>query len=104
MKLAAERINVAWKDEQEPTLKDVSLEVCKGEFVAIVGPSGCGKSTLLHILSGLRAPTSGKVLLDDIEQHGTAPVIGMVFQENSLYPWLRVKDNVEFGIRTNGLS
>jgi NitT/TauT family transport system ATP-binding protein len=104
MKLAADSIYLAWSNEREPTLKDISLEVNRGEFVAIVGPSGCGKTTLLYILSGLRQATSGRVLLDDVEQHGTAPGIGMVFQENSLYPWLRVKDNVEFGIRSNGLS
>jgi NitT/TauT family transport system ATP-binding protein len=105
MKLACEGISVLWGDGQAPTLQDVSLKVDKGEFVAILGPSGCGKTTLLYILSGLRKPTSGQILLDGTAQLGPAPGgIGMIFQENSLYPWLRVRENVEFGVRNNGLS
>lgn len=104
MKLAGDKISLTWGDGAVPTLQDVSLEINKGEFVAIIGPSGCGKTTLLYILSGLREPTSGQVLLNGAEQRGPASGVGMIFQDNSLFPWLRVTDNVEFGLRNNGLS
>ena len=104
MRLACEGITLSWEDAPVPTLQDISFEVNDGEFVAIIGPSGCGKSTLLYILSGLWKPTAGRVLLDGAERDGPAPGVGMIFQENSLYPWLRVRDNVEFGVRNNGMS
>ena len=79
-------------------LEGISLEVGLGEILVIIGGSGCGKSTLLRAVGGLDPPTQGRVIL-----HGqtiTAPheKIGLIFQEPRLLPWLRVADNVGFGL------
>jgi NitT/TauT family transport system ATP-binding protein len=77
-------------------LDDVTLDVAENEFVAIVGPSGCGKSTLLRILAGLDAPTSGRVTLGGTPPRPDELPSASVFQEQSLFPWLRVGENVAF--------
>ncbi|GAA2243509.1 ABC transporter ATP-binding protein [Streptomyces amakusaensis] len=81
-------------------LGGIGLEVAEGGFTAIVGPSGCGKSTLLAIAAGLVEPTSGEVLLDGRPVSGPGPDRGVVFQQYALFPWLTVRANVEFGLRT----
>lgn len=84
-------------------LKDCSLEIAAGEFVAIVGPSGCGKSTLLNIIAGFDNLTSGKILLDSqpLATLDTNPSPGpdrvVVFQHGALFPWKTVLDNVTYG-------
>ena len=85
--------------EQLTALEDISIEVEESEFVVLVGPSGCGKSTLLNILGGLDIATSGKALMDGCPIKGPGPDRGMVFQGYSLFPWLTVRKNVEFGLR-----
>jgi len=72
-------------------LDDLSLTVAKGEFVVLVGPSGCGKSTLLNVLSGALSPSSGSVTA-----HG---VLRTVYQQDGLFPWLTVRDNIALGLR-----
>jgi len=84
-------------------LADVTLEIMAGEFVCLVGPSGCGKSTLLQILAGLLAPTSGTMLIDGRAISGPGPDRGMVFQKDSVFPWMRVIDNVEYGQKCRGV-
>lgn len=84
-------------------LGGVNLTVEDGEFVCIVGPSGCGKSTFLRIVAGLDKPDSGEILLDGKPVSGTGPERIMVFQEGALFPWLRVSDNVEFGLKMAGI-
>jgi NitT/TauT family transport system ATP-binding protein len=86
-------------------LGPVNLVVQRGEFFSIVGPSGCGKSTLLDVVCGLAHPTSGSVMFEGKELGGEVPDgIGVVFQEDSTMPWLSVRRNVAFGLRTSGLS
>jgi NitT/TauT family transport system ATP-binding protein len=80
-------------------LKDINLEINKGEFVCLIGPSGCGKSTLLSVLEGLNEPTNGKVLIDGKEVHGAGPERAVVFQNYSLFPWMSAKRNVSFAVR-----
>ena len=80
-------------------LKDVNLEVKESEFVMIVGPSGCGKTSLINIIGGLDEASSGEVLLDGKAVSGPGADRGMVFQGYSLFPWLTVQKNVEFGLK-----
>src|SRR5919199_3898722 len=79
-------------------LEDVSIEVQDGQFVSIVGASGCGKSSLLNIVGGLITPTRGEVLLDGQPIAGPGADRGMVFQSYTLYQWLTVRQNIEFGL------
>jgi sulfonate transport system ATP-binding protein len=79
-------------------LDGVSFTVAPGEILAIVGGSGCGKSTLLRAVAGLDPPTRGRVLLDGEPIAGPHERIGIVFQEPRLLPWLKVADNVGFGL------
>ena len=69
---------------------DVSLIVPEGEFVCLIGPSGCGKSTLLQMVAGLDAPSSGAIVVDGKEIDGPGRERGMVFQRDSVFPWMRV--------------
>ncbi len=80
-------------------VSDVSLKVADSEFVMIVGPSGCGKSTLINMIGGLETPTSGQIILDGKQVSGPGPDRGMVFQGYSLFPWLTVQKNIEFGLK-----
>ncbi|MGD0051759.1 MAG: ABC transporter ATP-binding protein [Vulcanimicrobiaceae bacterium] len=77
-------------------LDDVSLEIAENEFVAVVGPSGCGKSTLLRVLAGLDAPSDGRVELIGPPPRPHELPSASVFQEQSLFPWMRVGANVAF--------
>jgi nitrate/nitrite transport system ATP-binding protein len=79
-------------------LRDIQLDVKRGEFVSLIGHSGCGKSTLLNLVSGLTTPTSGVLLLDDRELKGPGPDRGVVFQNHSLLPWLSCLDNVYLAV------
>jgi NitT/TauT family transport system ATP-binding protein len=91
------------RDQPVDALDDVSLTVASGEFVCIVGPSGCGKSTLLNVIGGLVRAGAGEVLVDGTPVVGPGPDRGMVFQSYTLYPWLTVRDNIEFGLRLANL-
>ena len=79
-------------------LKDLSLEVPDKQFAVIVGPSGCGKSSLLTLIAGLEEPTGGLCKVGEREVHGPGAERGMVFQGFSLFPWLTVSTNIEFGL------
>jgi NitT/TauT family transport system ATP-binding protein len=85
-------------------LENINLQIEDGQFICFVGPSGCGKTTLLNILAGLDKPTSGEVILDGQSVRETGPDRIMVFQENALFPWLKVIDNVEFGLKMAGVE
>jgi NitT/TauT family transport system ATP-binding protein len=82
---------------------NLSLDVADREFISIVGPSGCGKSTLLRVAAGLVTPAIGEVLLDGRHITGPGADRGMVFQSYTLFPWLTVQGNVEYGPRLKGL-
>jgi taurine transport system ATP-binding protein len=83
-------------------LRQVSLDIRKGELVSVLGPSGCGKTTLLNIVAGFLAPTEGKVVLNGKRVTGPDAERGMVFQQGALFEWMSVRDNVSFGPRMKG--
>jgi NitT/TauT family transport system ATP-binding protein len=87
-----------------PALQNIDLEIEQGEFVCIVGPSGCGKSTLLHLIAGLDSPTTGEVIVDEAPVKGPGTDRILLFQELGLFPWLTVRQNVEFGLKMAGVS
>jgi len=86
-------------------IADLTFALDAGEFVCVVGPSGCGKTTLLRCVAGLLPPTSGVVRVRGAPVTGPPPELAVVFQEygRSLFPWLRVGDNVELPLRSQGL-
>jgi sulfonate transport system ATP-binding protein len=84
-------------------LGGLNLKIEAGDFVCLVGPSGCGKSTFLRIVAGLSAPDEGEIFFDGKPITTTGPERILVFQEGALFPWLRVVDNVEFGLKIAGI-
>jgi len=85
-------------------LKDLSMTVEEGQFCAVVGPTGCGKSTTLTLVSGLERPSAGKVFVDDREVAGIDTSTGFVFQQDAVFPWRTVLDNVSAGPTYRGLG
>jgi NitT/TauT family transport system ATP-binding protein len=90
-------------ESRAPVLSDVTLSLKAGEIVALLGRSGSGKSTLLRIISGLTRPTEGSVTISGEPVNGPAKDVAMVFQSFALFPWLDVLDNVEIGLRADGV-
>ena len=90
-------------ESRAPVLSDVTLNLKAGEIVALLGRSGSGKSTLLRIISGLARPTEGSVTISGEPVNGPAKDVAMVFQSFALFPWLDVLDNVEIGLRADGV-
>ena len=98
IQLRSLRMNFPGKTAPIAVLENIDLEVFRGEFVCIVGPSGCGKSTLLNIVAGFFKPTSGEVLINGTQVSGPDPQRIFVFQENGVFPWLTVEQNIGFGL------
>jgi NitT/TauT family transport system ATP-binding protein len=85
-------------------IDDISFAVGKGEFVTLIGPSGCGKSTLFNIIGGLLDDYQGRVLVDGEAIVGSHRAIGMVFQEESTFPWRTTLDNIAFPLEVAGIK
>jgi len=105
-KLSIREITVSFRTRRGPEVVAVdhlSLDVADREIVSIVGPSGCGKSTLLRLIAGLIRPSSGEIWLDGHAVTEPGADRGMVFQSYTLFPWLTVEGNVEFGPRIRGM-
>jgi NitT/TauT family transport system ATP-binding protein len=85
-------------------LENINLEVEEGEFLCLVGPSGCGKSTLLNLMAGLDQPTRGEIRMNGRRIEGPGTDRTLIFQELGLFPWLTVQENVEFGLRMQGVT
>src|SRR5690349_13253895 len=84
-------------------LHETSFTVRDGEFICLLGPSGCGKSTVINMVAGFEPPTAGRITLGGSIIDGPGGDRGVVFQEESLYPWLTLRENVEFGLRLRGV-
>jgi NitT/TauT family transport system ATP-binding protein len=104
--IAVDGVSMVFRTRRQDVraIDDVSLEIPDAHFACIVGASGCGKSTLLNVMAGLVRPTSGTVLVDGKPIHGPGVDRGMVFQSYTLFPWLRVRENIEFGPKLKRLS
>ena len=92
---------------QTVAVRDVNLQVARGEFVSFLGPSGCGKTTTLRMIAGFEHPTSGSIVIDGVEVTGTPANqrnIGMVFQSYALFPNMTVANNIGFGLKVAGKS
>ncbi|WP_298961563.1 ABC transporter ATP-binding protein [uncultured Roseibium sp.] len=88
-------------------LDNLTLDIARGEFVTFLGPSGCGKSTTLRILGGFERPTSGRVILDDLDVTRQPPEkrhVNMVFQDYALFPHMTVRQNISFGLELKGMN
>jgi NitT/TauT family transport system ATP-binding protein len=85
-------------------LDGLTLDVHDNEFLAIVGPVGCGKTTFLRIVAGFLKPTRGAILCDDAAVRAPGADRGYVFQEEAIFPWMTVQDNLEFGLRAKGVA
>ncbi len=94
---------------RQQALAPIDLDIQAGEFLCVVGPSGCGKTTLLRILAGLETASAGQFEVLHAEpgagaQRGVRPENSMVFQEQSIFPWMNVRDNIGFGLKARGLA
>ncbi|ESW91769.1 ABC transporter ATP-binding protein [Mesorhizobium sp. M1060] len=89
------------REAPQIALTNTNLEIEQGEFVCLLGPSGCGKSTLLNVVGGLVEASTGSIKVDGRPVAQPGPDRGMVFQNYSLYPWLTVRQNIEFGPKLN---
>lgn len=87
---------------ETPTLNDLSFDVSKGEFIGIVGPSGCGKTTILSLVAGLIKPTFGQVLIEGKPVNGTSPRVGYMLQQDHLFEWRTILQNVMLGLEIQG--
>jgi NitT/TauT family transport system ATP-binding protein len=85
-------------------VSDVSLTIRAHEFVCVIGPSGCGKTTLLQLVAGLVPATSGAMCVDGVAINGPSSERGLVFQRDSVFPWMRAIDNVSYGLKCGGVD
>src|SRR5437660_5884609 len=91
-------------DETITALDHVSFDVAQGEVLSVIGPSGCGKSTVFNIIGGLTDADEGRVIVEGQTVSGPHPAIGMVFQDESTFPWRTVVENIAFPLEIAGMS
>ena len=101
VRIAFERVSVEFPSKSGPVrvLDDVSYGIRDREFVSVIGPSGCGKTTMMNIVAGFMKPDAGRVLLDGQPISGPGPDRGVIFQDYGVFPWLTVRQNIEFGLK-----
>ena len=106
--ISAKSLDLTFQTNDGPVhaLKDVSLDIEKGDFVSFIGPSGCGKTTFLRVMADLEQPTGGSVTVNDIspEEARKARAYGYVFQAAGLYPWRTIGGNIRLPLEIMGLS
>jgi nitrate/nitrite transport system ATP-binding protein len=93
-------LSKAFPQSARPVFNEVAFAIERGEFVCVIGHSGCGKTTILNILAGLDRATSGEVTMDGREVAGPSLDRGVVFQGHALMPWLTVRGNIAFAVRS----
>lgn len=104
--IEAKNLSLSYPSQQGnvQALTEIDLSIQRGEFLCLVGPSGCGKSTLLKALAGYLAPTAGGCYMKGKEITGASWERGVVFQSPTLYPWLTIRDNIQYGPKVRKLS
>ena len=106
--VSAKNLSLTFKTKDEPVeaLKDVNLEITKGEFVSFIGPSGCGKTTFLRVIADLEKPTCGEITINNMppEQARRERAYGYVFQAAGLYPWRTIRNNIRLPLEIMGYS
>ncbi|MBE0526144.1 MAG: ATP-binding cassette domain-containing protein, partial [Candidatus Thorarchaeota archaeon] len=105
-KLSVRNLSKAYPNGNEgetEVLDNISFDVEEGELLSILGPSGCGKTTLLKIIAGLLVQDEGEVLLDGQQVEPGHNRVGYIFQQESLFPWRTVRQNIEFGLEVKGV-
>jgi NitT/TauT family transport system ATP-binding protein len=105
-KLSVRNISKAYpngEDGDTDVLDKISFDIEEGEFLSILGPSGCGKTTLLKIIAGLLEPDEGEILIDGEVVEPGHNRVGYIFQQESLFPWRTVRQNIEFGLEVKGV-
>ena len=106
VKISIDSLSMSYRTDTAEilALDNISLDVRENEFLCILGPSGCGKTTLLNIIAGFLQPTSGHVRIGDRPIIGPGPDRVVVFQEDAVFPWMTVEQNIGFSARVNGKS
>ena len=106
VKIRIEHVEFSYSDHPRDSkvIEDFNQNVHEQEFLSIVGASGCGKTTLLNIIAGLLPPTRGRIWLDDQVVTRPGPDRAMVFQDDAVFPWYTVRQNVEYGLRMQRLD
>ncbi|WP_096202600.1 ABC transporter ATP-binding protein [Bacillus sp. FJAT-45350] len=102
--LSVDNVNLTYLAKESATnaLENISLDIEEGEFISILGPSGCGKTTLLSIIAGLLEPTTGKVTVDGQSVGERSSTIGYMLQQDYLFPWLTIENNITLGLKIKG--
>jgi nitrate/nitrite transport system ATP-binding protein len=98
--LQVEGLAKSYPGTSEPVFDEVNFSIARGEFVCIIGHSGCGKTTILNVLAGLESASAGHVFMDGREVAGPSLERGVVFQGHALMPWLTVRKNIAFAVRS----
>jgi taurine transport system ATP-binding protein len=97
-------VSLQYSPDQHLVLQQIDLQLHRNEFVCVLGPSGCGKSSLLQIIAGFQKPSAGEVSIEGRTYTKPNRDIGVVFQHHNLFPWMKIKDNVGFGLKMQGVS
>jgi NitT/TauT family transport system ATP-binding protein len=102
--LALKNVEVSYKTKRGyfKAVEDINLEINRGKFISLIGPSGCGKTTTMYAIAGLNPISNGKITLDGTPLKGPGAERGMVFQNDSVFPWLTVARNVAYGLKLKG--
>ncbi|MFK7867204.1 MAG: ABC transporter ATP-binding protein, partial [Alphaproteobacteria bacterium] len=104
MKLTLENIKLKYPNDDRLILNQVNLEMQKGEFAVLLGPSGCGKTSLLKMIAGFITPSKGRVLIEGKAAKHKQAQCGLVFQQDALFDWLNLRQNIAFAPKMLGKS